>query len=198
MPRALVQRYSCESVSHAPTNWPCLTPRGLCERTVAAFLACAGLRSSRRCLPVTTVAMSRFRQRTSDKKSRSVSPMKPLYMNGSAGSKANVAVATSVAGALLDYSLAILLVFGGCCSYVSTSLASPSLASYYKFPLLLTATSGLMRNCSARIPAPVCIGVVVNNQFSLLSRTQILLRPQDPRSPFRRCYLSLHSSYPLS
>ena len=44
--------------------------------------------------------------------------MKPLYMNGSAGSKANVAVATSVAGALLDYSLAILLVFGGCCSYV--------------------------------------------------------------------------------
>jgi hypothetical protein len=118
-----------------------------------------GLCSSRtpcpRYLPSCKTAMSRFRQRTSDKKSRSIPPMKPLHMNGSAGTSRGDAVATSVAGALLDYSLALLLVFGGCCSYVSTSPRfSRLLASYYKNSSL--ATSGPMRSYSARIPAPVC------------------------------------------
>lgn len=40
--------------------------------------------------------------------------MKPLHPNGSA----NVAVTTSLAGALLDYSMLLVLVFGGCCSNV--------------------------------------------------------------------------------
>jgi hypothetical protein len=61
--------------------------------------------------------MAGLRQRTAKKKSRS----KPVQINGDAGASKgdNVAVATSVAGALLDYSLPLLLVFGGCCSYVS-------------------------------------------------------------------------------
>ncbi|KAH9004620.1 UAA transporter [Lactarius hatsudake] len=64
--------------------------------------------------------MSRPRQRTADKKkSREVSPMKPLHPNGSASaSRGNVAVATSLAGVLLDYSMLLVLVFGGCCSNV--------------------------------------------------------------------------------
>ncbi|KAH9046526.1 UAA transporter [Lactarius hengduanensis] len=61
--------------------------------------------------------MSRPRQRTADKKkSREVSPMNPLHPNGSAS--ASVAVTTSLAGALLDYSMLLVLVFGGCCSNV--------------------------------------------------------------------------------
>ncbi|KAH9072225.1 UAA transporter family-domain-containing protein [Lactarius deliciosus] len=71
--------------------------------------------------PITAVvptAMSRPRQRTADKKkSREVSPMKPLHPNGSASaSRGNVAVTTSLAGALIDYSMLLVLVFGGCCS----------------------------------------------------------------------------------
>lgn len=60
--------------------------------------------------------MAGLRQRTAKKKSRS----KPVQINGDAGASKgdNVAVATSVAGALLDYSLPLLLVFGGCCSNV--------------------------------------------------------------------------------
>jgi UDP-xylose/UDP-N-acetylglucosamine transporter B4 len=60
--------------------------------------------------------MAGLRQRNAKKKSRS----KPVQINGDAGTSKgdNVAVATSVAGALLDYSLPLLLVFGGCCSNV--------------------------------------------------------------------------------
>lgn len=72
--------------------------------------------------------MSGLRQRTAKKKPGFISPMKPVQMNGDAGASKgdNVAVATSVAGALLDYSLPLLLVFGGCCSYVSAPLTSPA------------------------------------------------------------------------
>ncbi|KAI9464542.1 UAA transporter [Lactarius psammicola] len=63
--------------------------------------------------------MSRPRQRTANKKPREVSPTKPVHLNGVASAgRGNVAVSTSVAGALLDYSLLLLLVFGGCCSNV--------------------------------------------------------------------------------
>ncbi|KAI9440463.1 UAA transporter [Lactarius indigo] len=64
--------------------------------------------------------MSRPRQRTADnKKSREVSPMKPLHPNGFASaSRGKVSATTSVAGVLLDYSLLLVLVFGGCCSNV--------------------------------------------------------------------------------
>ncbi|KAH9066585.1 UAA transporter [Lactarius vividus] len=63
--------------------------------------------------------MSRPRQRTADKKSCEVSPMKPVHLNGSASaSRGNVAVTTSLAGALLDYSMLLVLVLGGCCSNV--------------------------------------------------------------------------------
>jgi hypothetical protein len=65
--------------------------------------------------------MAGLRQRTAKKNPRSISPMKLVQMNGDTGASKgdNVVVATSVAGALLDYSLPLLLVFGGCCSYVS-------------------------------------------------------------------------------
>ncbi|KAH9175972.1 UAA transporter family-domain-containing protein [Lactarius sanguifluus] len=63
--------------------------------------------------------MSRPRQRTTDKKPREVSPMKPLHPNGSASaSRGNV---TSLAGALIDYSMLLVLVFGGCCSHRKTA-----------------------------------------------------------------------------
>ena len=104
--------------------------------------------------------MSGLRQRTTKKKRRSVSPIKPVQTNGEADAKQgdNVAVATSIAGALLDYSLPLLLVFGGCCSYVSTLLISPELELTIKSP---PAMSGPMRNYFARIPALVCIRLAI-------------------------------------
>jgi hypothetical protein len=57
-----------------------------------------------------------FRRRASNKNSR-VAPAPPDagHLNGSAGGDT-----TAVAGALVDYSLVLCLVFGGCCSYVLT------------------------------------------------------------------------------
>ncbi len=62
--------------------------------------------------------------------------MKPIHLNGSASaSRGNVGVTTSVAGVLLDCSLLFVLVFGGCCSYVPTSLALPDLSLTISFLL---------------------------------------------------------------
>lgn len=132
----------------------------VCDERLALGLV---LRSSCYRFPITTVvpsAMSGLRQRTTKKKRRSVSPIKPVQTNGEAGAKQgdNVAVATSIAGALLDYSLPLLLVFGGCCSYVSTLLISPELELTIKSP---PAMSGPMRNYFARIPALVCIRLAI-------------------------------------
>jgi hypothetical protein len=63
-----------------------------------------------------------FRRRASNKTSR-VAPPPPdaARLNGSAGGEKGDPKATvAVAGALLDYSLMLFLVFGGCCSYVLT------------------------------------------------------------------------------
>jgi len=53
-------------------------------------------------------------------------------LNGSASGerREGAKTAASVAGALVDYSLILLLVFGGCCSYVSKSFPRPLLYSY--------------------------------------------------------------------
>lgn len=69
-----------------------------------------------------------FRRRAvNNKSSRVARPPNANILNGSAGGATQhdgPHAATSVAGALLDYSLMLLLVFGGCCSYVATFLPS--------------------------------------------------------------------------
>jgi hypothetical protein len=60
-----------------------------------------------------------FRRRASNKTSHVA---RAARLNGSAGGEKDDPRATvAVAGALLDYSLMLFLVFGGCCSYVPTS-----------------------------------------------------------------------------
>ena len=177
------QRYvnSHESVSHAATRIVPQVRVFVCEPLPHFRLK----RSSQRCLLVTVLvltAMSGFRQRTANKKSRSISPV----LNGSANTSrenpsAKVAEATSVAGALLDYSLILLLVFGGCCSYVSISWLSCCYLSVY---LSLTETSGPMRNCSAQSLALVCIESLFH------------LAMADPSSPHRtRAHLFANALY---
>lgn len=63
------------------------------------------------------------RRRTVNKESRiTPPPLDAARLNGSAGGeKRGPKAAVAVAGALLDYSLMLFLVFGGCCSYVPTS-----------------------------------------------------------------------------
>ena len=64
-----------------------------------------------------------FRRRASNKTSRVARPLPDAArLNGSAeGAKDDSGATMTVAGALLDYSLMLFLVFGGCCSYVPTS-----------------------------------------------------------------------------
>ena len=143
----------CPCGSHACVSCICY------ERLTLGLALC----SSRYLLPITTVvpsAMSGLRQRPAKEKRRSVSPFKHVQTNGKAAAKRGdkVAVATSVAGALLDYSVPLLLVFGGCCSYVSTLLISPGLALTIKSP---PAMSGPMKNYFARIPALVCMQLLL-------------------------------------
>ena len=90
------------------------------------------------------------RRRAVNKESH-IAPPPPdaARLNGSAdGEKGGPKAAVAVAGALLDYSLMLFLVFGGCCSYVPTSRSAYSGSP--ERDQFIIGMSGPTRSCSAQ------------------------------------------------
>lgn len=103
-----------------------------------------------------------FRRRANNKTSRVACA---AHLNGSAGGEKDDTKATvAVAGALLDYSLMLFLVFGGCCSYVLTfQLRHPRIS----LTKAIIGMSGHTRSCCVQNPASVRYALHINEPHAL-------------------------------
>jgi hypothetical protein len=129
------------------------------------------------------------RRRAVNKESH-IAPPPPdaVSLNGSAGGETGgPKAAVAVAGALLDYSLMLFLVFGGCCSYVPTSRSANS--SSLDRDHLTIGMSGPTRGCCAQSLTsvrPASPSLNDNNtplmRCGRLPPTQLLLIHRRPRT----------------
>ena len=102
-----------------------------------------------------------FRRRAVNKDSRVAPPPDATRLHGFAGKeRGGLKAAVSVAASLLDYSLMLFLVFGGCCSYVSTS-APPVLVLHTQLFLTWQKCLGL-RRAAPRGACCRCVGVATH------------------------------------